>query len=136
MKTRNGYVSNSSSSSFLVYGNECDFNEIESRIEEGKNVICADYGGGFSGDCADFVFKMTKERLELLKPYFGILRRRGVSIISVDFSLIEDYFDEKTRIPALKGGKFFEYSRDYSSPHTDSVDDEDFKDWLENQVKS
>ena len=45
-------------------------------------------------------------------------------------------YDEKMPIPDLIGGKFFDFSMDYNSPSTDSIDDEDFVEWIKDKVES
>ena len=99
MKSRFGYVSNSSSSSFLVYGlPTVDFDDVKQWLDEGRKVYCIDEGAGTSGDCADFV---------------------GIECL-----------DEVREYGGLSGGMFFHYYRDYKSPGTDSVDDENFVEWI------
>ena len=136
MKKRGGYVSNSSSSSFIVYGTVCDFDDIARILDKGMEVICVDFGAGTSGDCADFVFSMTKERLALLERHKDTIRRKEVGIICKWFSVSEEMYDEKMSIPDLIGGKFFDFSMDYNSPSTDSIDDEDFVEWIKHKVES
>lgn len=136
MKKRGGYVSNSSSSSFIVYGTVCDFDDIARILDKGMEVICVDFGAGTSGDCADFVFSMTKERLALLERHKDTIRRKGIGIICKWFSVSEEMYDEKMSIPDLIGGKFFDFSMDYNSPSTDSIDDEDFVEWIKHKVES
>lgn len=136
MKKRGGYVSNSSSSSFIVYGTVCDFDDIARILDKGMEVICVDFGAGTSGDCADFVFSMTKERLALLERHKDTIRRKGICIICKWFSVSEEMYDEKMSIPDLIGGKFFDFSMDYNSPSTDSIDDEDFVEWIKDKVES
>ena len=131
MKNRIGYVSNSSSSSFLVYGLQTEmFDDIEEWLNEGRTVYCIDEHAGTSGDCEDFVFKMTRERFELLKQYKDkMMNDRCVDIICADSAWIE-CLDEIKEHPELSGGMFFHFYKDYSSPHTDAVDDEDFMEWI------
>ena len=131
MKSRFGYVSNSSSSSFLVYGLQTEtYDDIREWLEEGRTVYCIDEGAGTSGDCEDFVFKMTPERFDLLKKYEDrMMRDRCVDIICADSSWIE-CLDEKVGHPDLSGGMFFHFYRDYSSPQTEAVDDKDFLEWI------
>lgn len=136
MKKRGGYVSNSSSSSFIVYGTVCDFDDIARILDKGMEVICVDFGAGTSGDCADFVFSMTKERLALLERHKDTIRRKGIGIICKWFGVSEEMYDEKMSIPDLIGGKFFDFSMDYNSPSTDSIDDEDFVEWIKHKVES
>ena len=136
MKTRTNYVSNSSSSSFVVYGTICDFEDIAKTLDQGREVICVECGAGTSGDCADFVFNMTKERLALLEKYKDIIRHKGIEIICKSFSVSEDRCDERLSMPDLRGGQFFDFDMDYSSPKTDRIDDEDFVEWIKYRVES
>ena len=130
MKSRFGYVSNSSSSSFLVYGVPTeDFDDVKQWLDEGRKVYCIDEGAGASGDCADFVFLVTPERYELLGQYKKELEKRHVAVICADFVGVE-CLDEVKEHGGLSGGMFFHYYRDYKSPSTDSVDDEDFVEWI------
>ena len=130
MKIRAGYVSNSSSSSFLVYGQRTkDFDKVGEWLREGKKVIGVDRRGGSSGDCEDFVFVVTEERYDLLKNCVSSLKSREVEYISTVFTIVEHRFDERVEMPSLSGGRFYRYNRDYSSPSTDAVDDEKFVEW-------
>lgn len=135
MKTRSGYVSNSSSSSFLVYGNRIDFDDIGKLLENGEDVLCVDEGAGTSGDCGDFVFRMTKERFEMLWWCGKKFDEMGVDIINAKFSIQDLDMGNRIDVPELKGGRFFEYSMDYNSPETDSVDDERFAEWAEKVIR-
>ena len=122
MKVRSNYVSNSSSSSFIIYGRTSStFEDIEEWLNEGKDAYIILRDGGFSGDCADLVVKMTPKRYSLLRPYFYKLD--DCDIVCADFTCSEGTPVSTGR---LDGGVFFIYNMDYSSPSTDDDDDEDF----------
>ena len=131
MKTRSGYVSNSSSSSFIIYGVPTEsVNDIEEWLDEGKKVTCIAEAGGTSGDVGDFVFTMTKER-------FNLMKRKLAKIMSIsDFYIIQEQFASVNedvadmKFPELKGGNLFMFNKDYNSPKDDSVDDSYFLKWL------
>ena len=70
MKTRNGFVSNSSSSSFIIF-----YDEVSSASEIGKllardaKVWVLGDQCGHSGECADDCFTLTKELWEAIKKH-------------------------------------------------------------------
>lgn len=138
MKTRSGYVSNSSSTSFLVYGRDVvEWSKALKWIEEGKRVICVDEGTGTSGDSADFVFDLTPERYALMKGYENeIINADGFYVICADYSSC-DYNEDgmDVELPDLEGGSFFEFQRDDNSAYTDKVNDKYFLEWLSGRMR-
>lgn len=98
MKKRACYVSNSSSSSFLVYVKAFDsIKGVYESIDKGNGVYFVDCKDGFSLNCADFIFKLTKTRYDFLcfyrdvldKDFDKILKEKSVSLICPNFDLKE-----------------------------------------------
>ena len=133
MSIRYGYVSNSSSSSFIVYGKKLGLSEaLELCKVEGNKVACILPGCGHSGDCADFVFTLSEGRLALLK-------KCGIDISKYEWNAEfylskKEWYNELSSIhevdEPLDGGCLFVVHKDYSSPVTDADDDEGFLEWL------
>lgn len=132
MKKRIGYVSNSSTSSFLIYGNRIDTLEEAKKLCEDSNnkVMCILEGMGMSGDCGDFAFTMTSERLELLKKHRFSLEENKYR--ARFFLVIKQWRDDEQFVvdKPLHGGSLFFVEKDYSSPMTDAADDKGWLDWL------
>ena len=138
MKQRFGYVSNSSSSSFVVYGNKLSTREeLEAAVAAGRNVVMVVECGGSSGDNGDFVARITPERYALMKRKLQryVEKNNDGDEHCIDFidcmyrqCLEEDEFDEKAL--GLSGGTAFWYNEDYNSAHTDDIDDDDWLYWL------
>ena len=64
MKTRNGFVSNSSSSSFIIFGNRLDaFHSVEDKDVKDGTIYCQ---GNEHSEGVDF-FKVTPEIFKFLK---------------------------------------------------------------------
>lgn len=128
MKTRLNFVSNSSSSSSIVYGNVVEYDNIEELIkDESNNIVCALDAQGTSGECEDFVFRVTPERLK-------ILRDNGIDISDGQFlNVMKEWHNDgevvKIEEP-LEGGRIFELTKDYSSPNTDKANDKHFLKWM------
>ncbi len=137
MRYRLNYISNSSSSSFVVYGRAVDsFKQACRLVDEGRTIYCVHFGAGWSGDSEDFVFKLTKERYELLLKSHDFMYEtiHDIQIIDTDFVIVGDdkrEADKPIHVPELKGGMVYAFDRDDKSAWTDSVDDEHFTQWLE-----
>lgn len=119
MKIRNGYVSNSSSSSFCIVGKEID-NPLE-RIKNGKKVWIIVENGGNSGECEDWAMELNLETFEILKKskWYKSHQEYSVFIEANDNAVVE--WDSNEGDNVLKVEKdidecVFAFNRDYSSP--------------------
>lgn len=119
MKIRNGYVSNSSSSSFCIVGKEID-NPLE-RIKNGKKVWIIVENGGNSGECEDWAMELNLETFEILKKSKWYKRHQEYSVFieANDNAVVE--WDSNEGDNVLKVEKdidecVFAFNRDYSSP--------------------
>ena len=135
MIRRIGYVSNSSSSSFLVYGNRLDYETALKRMKNKKHdVLCILDGFGTSGSAEDFVFKMSPSRMELLeKSKLDITDSYyGAKFIEVKKWLGGDIIN--VRKP-LEGGCFIEFTADNSSAlyKKEKANDDAFNKWVDFQ---
>lgn len=102
MKYREGYVSNSSSSSFMIRGKEIkDKTALKNVIEDGRTVWFVGEGEGTSGDVADFIMKLTRENVDMMGD------------------AVEELWEGKDRhvIMEMKnGGNVYEFDMDQNSP--------------------
>jgi hypothetical protein len=133
MKARNGYVSNSSSSSFIVYGRELDYYEaLERMADNGNNVMCILDRKGTSGEVEDFVFRMTNRRM-------NILESNGIDIEQMNgryLLVMKEWFNDGGVMDItepLTGGRIFEITKDDSSPTSDSDNDRNFARWVKSR---
>ena len=133
MRIRNGYVSNSSSSSFIVYGRELDYHEaVELMADKDNNVVCILDKKGTSGEGEDFVFRMTSHRM-------GILEGNGIDIEKMKgrYLLALKEWCNNGRVldiaEPLTGGRVFEIRKDNSSPASDSDSNMNFARWVKSR---
>lgn len=131
MKTRFGYVSNSSSSSFVIYGDGLkDAAAVKEAVANGKIVYCVDENGGWSGECADFAFRLTPERLEKIGAHLDdCMRNKRFSAVQVEWASDSD--EIQFALAHRTGKCLFKFRKDERSPATDAVDDEEFVRWIE-----
>ena len=130
MKTRTSFVSNSSSSSFIVYGKKTYFDELDKDMtKDGHEVICVLDSQGISGDVEDFVFTVTPYRVKQLDKCGIGFRSRGHFIEVFKRWHNDDVVMDITE--PLTGGRIMSITKDYSSPCTDADNDKDFRKWLE-----
>ena len=128
MKTRIGYVSNSSSTSFLVYAIPLDYQTALAMMGE-RNIQCVLKNAGTSGDSEDFVFRMSKNRMKLLKKNHIDLSEDGIFL-----EVIKEFETDDNMVNIdfpLEGGALFDIMKDDSSPYTDDDYDDAFVDWVE-----
>ena len=133
MRVRNGYVSNSSSSSFIVYGRELDYYEaLEMMADNGNNVMCILDREGTSGEVEDFVFRMTNRRM-------NVLESNGIDIEQMNgryLLVMKEWFNDGGVMDItepLTGGRIFEIRKDDSSPTSDSDNDRNFARWVKSR---
>lgn len=67
MKIRLNYVSNSSSSSFVIVGKRID--NPKNRIKEDKNILVYIEGCGTSGDVGDWIIPCTEEIYTIIQHH-------------------------------------------------------------------
>lgn len=127
MKIRMNYVSNSSSSSFVIIGQE--ITDINNFLKGEKDIYVCIENGGSSGDCADWIMKLTKESYEILikSKWFNFHKDRA------RFFENESCFIDKDELlnieKDMKEVEIFSFNRDYSSP--DNI--KELKEFLEEQ---
>ena len=131
MKVRINYVSNSSSSSFIVYGKKLDYYDALELMKE-NSVICILDRQGISGEVEDFVFEMTDGRLKKLE-------KNGIDVSNGEFILVMEKWDNGEEImdvlQPLTGGRFFEVTKDESSPNTLKDNDKNFVRWVKSKAR-
>ena len=135
MRIRNGYVSNSSSSSFIVYGRELDYHEaVELMADKDNNVVCILDKKGTSGEGEDFVFRMTSHRMDILKGNgIDIKKMKGRYLLAM-----KEWRNNGRALDIacpLTGGRVFEIRKDNSSPASDSDSNMNFARWVKSRVR-
>ena len=133
MKTRAGYVSNSSSSSFIVYGRELDYHEaVELMADKDNNVVCILNKKGTSGEGEDFVFRMTSHRMDILEGNgIDIKKMKGRYLLAM-----KEWRNNGRVLDItcpLTGGRVFEIRKDNSSPSSDSDSNMNFARWVKSR---
>lgn len=121
MKIRSGFVSNSSSSSFCVVGQQID--NPDTQIELGKQVIVIVEGGGTSGEAEDWSMFLDEECYNMLKDNEWFKRAEGygnVKFIVCNKDAHTEYDDELHDDVLVctedVEGHVYIFNRDYSSP--------------------
>lgn len=120
-KIRNGYVSNSSSSSFCFLGKNIFENKIRELFLKNKRIIAVKEHGGTSGEVADFIAEINDENIETILSY------KGFEFFLINQILEEDNEDSPFEIKEEVVGEIYYFNRDYSS--TDNV--EKISKWME-----
>lgn len=103
---------------------------VKKAVENGKIVYCVDENGGWSGECADFAFRLTPERLEKIGANLDdCMRNKRFSAVQVEWASDSD--EIQFALADRTGKCLFKFRRDDRSPETDSADDEEFVRWLD-----
>lgn len=69
MKTRNGFVSNSSSSSFIIICDNVEISEVGTLLAKGADIWAYGDQQGSSGECADDIFQLDKKLWDAIKKF-------------------------------------------------------------------
>lgn len=128
MKIRQGFVSNSSSSSFIVIGKK--IKDPAKALKEGKRVMVFVEAGGISGECEDWSMFLDKDSFAILKVSRWF-KNQDPAYIEVNekagSSWNQKIFDYQLNVEEDVSGRVFAFYRDYSSP--DSI--EELRDFLQ-----
>lgn len=132
MKTRIGFVSNSSSSSFVVIGKRViSLDEAVELSKKGHTVIAELDDCGHSGDVEDFIFRITEETAAILRNSRMLTWRQPTYVdvsTEVKDSLDNVVITEKQR---SDGSRIWFFDKDDSAPglRLDEEAMEMIKDW-------
>ena len=119
MKVRKGFVSNSSSSSFVIIGKR--ISTPLKALQSGKKVLVYVSGGGTSGEAEDWAMYLDKDILDVLQGSKWFNRMDNVEYWEVEDGVATEY-DSKSgeEIMVVENDvvdeTFFGFRRDYSSP--------------------
>ena len=117
MKIRICFVSNSSSSSFVIFGKRIT-NPLAS-IKNGKRVFVHLDGGGTSGEAEDWGMWIDEECLNLLEKSNWFKRFSNPDYFECSNGFEEDKkeYDRIIVSDDIKEQQIFAFNRDYSSPN-------------------
>ena len=110
MKIRNGFVSNSSSSSFIVIGDHIDFSDISDALDNGKEIYAL---GKWLYEGQDF-FPVQKNMI----GYISKLPERTFNFLEVFKMFEEEGSIEKSDFGKNKKVKIMSVEADYHSSDT------------------
>lgn len=113
MKIRMSYVSNSSSSSFVVIGEDITAGMVSDTLLSNE-VIAVGENMGTSGENEDYIVLLTPERWDIIK---NSNLKCKLQFIKVNFSTVTPDSEKNDILAEVKGKTWF-FNKDYSSPQT------------------
>ena len=142
MKTRSGFVSNSSSSSFMLCGNRIftlSWYDL-AEIMKSSLIVMRKANGGTSGSCEDFLVRMAPDYVDMfMKAYVNIFALEFFDISYMcdafgNFSAAKDgypegyvaSFRELKNLAKKNGDSAFEFEMDYNSPNPAKASESDY----------
>ena len=123
MKIRNGFVSNSSSSSFIVIGRKIYNHDVKKEVQKGKDIYCI---GDCFGDGEDF-FQITDEMARILPDFYykdiefvEVFATNSYELKYKDFKDVE--FTEDTTIFSIEGDYHYtQTAQDFKERYIDEI---------------
>lgn len=115
MKIRISYVSNSSSSSFIIIGTKIN-NPLKSILNK-KKVIVQIECGGTSGENEDWIMELDLETFRILKESEWFNRNKDYTqYFEVDENAYTDNEKVLHIVNDINNKEIYYFNRDYSSP--------------------
>jgi len=117
MKIRNGFVSNSSSSSFVIFGNNINIEDATNDMIGVKNLY---FLGDWLNEGQDVLKINTIEELAFIKSLYKLKNTDDEFVLVNSYVFSEDDSDEEfdlSILPKTGNAKIFSGNRDYNSAY-------------------